>query len=111
ERETDYLMLARLRMAQHRAEEAVELLERLLASDEAAGRMGNAIAVLALQALAHWEAGNAEQAMRDLDRLLILAEPEGYVRVFVDEGPPMQALLVTWLSSPAQQPGSMGTSA
>jgi LuxR family maltose regulon positive regulatory protein len=67
ERETDYLMLARLRMAQHRAEEAVGLLERLLAVDEAAGRTGNTIAVLALLALARREAGNAEGALVALD--------------------------------------------
>ena len=109
ERETDYLMLARLRMAQHRNEEAVELLERLLAADEAAGRTGNVIAVLALQALASWQRGNAEQAMRVLGRLLVLAEPEGYVCVFVDEGPSMQALLATWLSPPLQQQDSRGT--
>ena len=108
-REMDYLMLARLCMAQHRAGQAVQFLERLLASDEAAGRTGNAISVLALQALAHWQSGNTEQAMRVLGRLLVLAEPEGYVRVFVDEGPPMQSLLATWLTSPAQQYASGDT--
>ena len=111
ERETDYLMLARLRQAQHRAEEAVGLLEPLLAADEAAGRTGNVIAVLALLALARREAGNAEGAQRDLDHLLSLAEPEGYVRVFVDEGPPMQALLAAWLASSARQQDARGTSA
>src|SRR5207302_1484695 len=65
---------------------------------------------LVLQALAYWEAGNAEEALRVLGRLLVLTEPEGYVRVFVDEGAPMQALLAMWLSSHAQQHGSMGTS-
>jgi hypothetical protein len=59
----------------------------LLAADEAAERTGNVIAVLALQALAYRQRGNAEQAMRVLNRLLLLAEPEGYMRVFVDEGP------------------------
>jgi LuxR family maltose regulon positive regulatory protein len=103
ERETDYLMLARLRLAQHRAEEAVGLLERLLASDEAAGRTGNAIAVLALQALANVQRGNADQAMRILSRVLAMAEPEGYVRVFVDEGPAMQALLTGWIVSTARE--------
>jgi ATP/maltotriose-dependent transcriptional regulator MalT len=111
ERETDYLMLARLRIAQHRAEEAVGLLERLLAADEAAGRTGNTICVLVLQALANFQRGNAEQAMRILGRLLALAEPAGYVRVFVDEGPPMQALLAAWLASSASQHDARGTSA
>ena len=109
ERETDYLLLARLRMAQNKAREAVGLLDRLLAADEEAGRTGNAISVLALQALAHWQLENAELAVSTLDRLLVLAEPEGYVRVFVDESPPMQALLTTWLSSPAQQRDARAT--
>lgn len=95
EREADFLMLARLRMAQSREGEALGLLERLLAANEAAGRTGNAISVLALQALAHWQRGNTEQAISVLGRLLALAEPEEYVRVFVDEGLPMQALLAS----------------
>jgi LuxR family transcriptional regulator, maltose regulon positive regulatory protein len=110
ERETDYLMLARLRIAQHRAEEVVGLLERLLVADEAAGRMSNVISDLALLALSHREAGKTEQALDFLDRLLVLAEPEGYVRVFADEGPPMQALLTTWLSFPKHQQDYQGTS-
>jgi LuxR family maltose regulon positive regulatory protein len=110
EHEADYLMLARLRLAQSRAEEAWGLLQRLLAADEAAGRTGNTIAVLVLQALAHQQTGNTEQAMRILDQVLALAEPEGYVRVFVDEGPPLQALLATWLASSARQHDARGTS-
>ena len=109
ERETEYLLLARLRMAQNRAREAVELLDRLLAADVEARRTGNALSVLALQALAHWQLENEEQAVLILGRLLVLAEPEGYVRVFVDEGPPMQVLLTAWLSSTAQQRGTRGT--
>ena len=109
EHEIDYLILARLRIAQHRTREAVRLLDRLLAADEEAGRTGNTISVIALQALAYWQLDNVEQAVSVLSRLLVLTEPEGYVRVFVDEGPPMQALLTTWLSSSAQQQGSMET--
>jgi LuxR family transcriptional regulator, maltose regulon positive regulatory protein len=109
ERETDYLLFARLRMAQNRASEAVRLLDRLLVADQEAGRTGNALSVLALQAHAHWQLDNMEQAVSTLGRLLELAEPEGYVRVFVDEGFPMQALLTTWLSFPARQRGAKGT--
>lgn len=86
-------------------------MERLIAADQAAGRTGNALSVLALLALVQRELGNSEQAMRILDNVLVLAEPEGYVRIFIDEGPAMQTLLVTWLSSPTQQHNSMGTSA
>ncbi len=104
EHEVAYLMLARLHLARHRTGEAVELLERMHAADEAAGREGNVISVLALLALAHWQAERSEQATRVLDRVLALAEPEGYIRVFVDEGAPMRDLLAAWLKSSARQP-------
>jgi LuxR family transcriptional regulator, maltose regulon positive regulatory protein len=109
ERETDYILLARLRMAQNRASEAVGLLDRLLVADQEAGRTGNAIFVLALQALVHWRLDNVEQAVSTLGRLLVLAEPEEYRRVFIDEGPPMQGLLTTWISFTARQRGAKRT--
>ena len=46
-----------------------------------------------LQALAHQARGDIPAALAPLERALTLAEPEGYVRLFVDEGPPMAALL------------------
>ena len=46
-----------------------------------------------LQALAHQARGDIAAALASLERALTLAEPEGYVRIFVDEGPPMAALL------------------
>jgi LuxR family transcriptional regulator, maltose regulon positive regulatory protein len=109
EHETAYLMFARLRIAQRRANETVGLLERLLTADELAGRTGNALSVLALLVLAYWQLENSEQAIRILDHLLVLAAPERYMRIFVDEGPPMQAILATWLSSFTQQRGFRGT--
>ena len=56
-------------------------------------RMGAAIEILVLQALAHQMRRDIEAALVPLRRALVLAEPEGYVRVFLDEGPPMAALL------------------
>ena len=55
--------------------------------------MGAAIEILVLQALAHQMRGDVEAALVPLGRALVLAEPEGYVRVFLDEGPPMAVLL------------------
>jgi LuxR family maltose regulon positive regulatory protein len=55
--------------------------------------MGTVIEVLALQALAHQADGDVPAALASLDRALTLAEPEGYVRIFVDEGAPMAQLL------------------
>ncbi len=49
--------------------------------------------ILVLQALAHQIHGDIPAALAPLERALALAEPEGYVRIFVDEGSPMAALL------------------
>jgi LuxR family maltose regulon positive regulatory protein len=73
--------------------EAIGLLERLLLSADAGGRMGSVIEILVLLSLAHQAQGNIPDALRPLERALTLAEPEGYVRTFVDEGLPMAILL------------------
>jgi LuxR family maltose regulon positive regulatory protein len=69
-------------------------LERLLKAAEEGGRTGSAIEILALQALAHEAQGDGPAALAPLERALMLAEPEGYVRVFVDGGPSMEQLLL-----------------
>jgi LuxR family maltose regulon positive regulatory protein len=73
--------------------EAMGLLERLLQAAEEGGRMGSVIEILVLQALAHEAQGESPSALVPLERALTLAEPEGYVRIFVDEGRPMAQLL------------------
>jgi LuxR family maltose regulon positive regulatory protein len=74
-------------------EQSVDLLERLLRTAEAEGRMGISIEALALQALAHWRHGDRSSAMTSLERSLRMAEPEGYVRLFADLGLSMARLL------------------
>jgi LuxR family maltose regulon positive regulatory protein len=69
------------------------LLGRLLQAAEAGGRTGSVVEILVLQALAHELAGDVPAALVPLERALTLAEPEGYVRIFIDEGPPMASLL------------------
>jgi LuxR family maltose regulon positive regulatory protein len=69
------------------------LLERLLALGEANGDIGSVIAALALQAIALASHGRQGEALGSLERALKLGEPGGYVRTFIDEGPPMEALL------------------
>lgn len=69
------------------------LLQRLLEAADAGRRTGSLIEILVLQALAARPDGGVPAALVPLERALALAEPEGYVRVFVDEGPPMAALL------------------
>ncbi|MFC1878768.1 LuxR C-terminal-related transcriptional regulator [Chloroflexota bacterium] len=78
--------------------EAVGLLERLLKAAEEGSRMGSVIEILVLQALAHDAQGNFISALVFLDRALTLAAPQGYQRLFVDEGPPMARLLYKALS-------------
>jgi LuxR family transcriptional regulator, maltose regulon positive regulatory protein len=64
-------------------------LDRLLQAAEEGGRMGSVIEILVIQALAHQAQGKTPLALESLKRALTLAEPEGYFRVFVDEGHPL----------------------
>jgi ATP/maltotriose-dependent transcriptional regulator MalT len=73
--------------------------------DALAGRGGELVEVLALQAVALWEGSEREWAVGALTRALALAAPEGYVRTFVDEGPPMAEILVGMLE--AQKRGNL----
>ena len=98
--EFEHITLARLLLAQYsaeRAERSIEaaarLLERLLRAAEAGQRSGTVIEILVLQALAHQARGDIPAGLAALQHAVQLAEPEGYVRIFADEGPPMASLL------------------
>ena len=69
------------------------MLDGLLAAAERAARMHSVIEIVAVRALVWQAQGDSRAALRDLERALALAAPEGYVRVFVDEGQPMALLL------------------
>ncbi|GAB4508289.1 MAG: LuxR C-terminal-related transcriptional regulator [Anaerolineae bacterium] len=99
-REYEFITLARLLIARSQQSGAVEgmqvalrLLARLLEAAEEGGKMGSAIEILILQALAYDAQGDRPGALVPLQRALTLAEPEGYLRLFVDEGAPMAVLL------------------
>jgi LuxR family maltose regulon positive regulatory protein len=92
-REVAYLTLARVRIAAGHAQAVLPLLSRLLADAESKARMHSAIEILVVQALAYAAQGDRALARTALSRALALAEPEGYVRKFVDEGAPLAALL------------------
>ncbi len=92
-REREYLVLARVLIAQQAPEQALGLLERLHGQAATQGRGGSVIEVRALQALALSADGDQAGALAALAEALAVAAPEGYLRVFVDEGPPMAALL------------------
>jgi len=94
-REYEHITLARVLLAQdgRTIEDALRLLERLLHAADEGGRTGSVIEILVLQALSHEARDDIPQALVPLERALSLAEPEGYVRVFIDEGVPMVRLL------------------
>jgi LuxR family maltose regulon positive regulatory protein len=118
-REFEHLTLARVLIARYqtgRAEgdlqAALGLLARLLKAAEEGGRTGSVIEILILHALA-WQAllafqaplafqaqGDPARAFASLERALALAEPEGYVHIFVDEGEAMRSLLRLMLEEP-----------
>jgi LuxR family maltose regulon positive regulatory protein len=89
----EYGVLARILLAQGRLEETVTLLQRTLEPAQAGGHTTRVIEILRLQALAYQAAGDTARAMAALERALSLAKPGGFVRIFVDEGPPMARLL------------------
>jgi LuxR family maltose regulon positive regulatory protein len=98
--EREYLTLARIHIAEARGNpspfclsEVLILLERLLEDAEAKGRVHSMLEILVLCALALQVQGNRTEALATLSRALALAEPEGYIRLFLDEGPLMLALL------------------
>ena len=98
--EFEHATVARLLLAQgmrDRADDriaaAAELTERLLAAADDGGRNGSAIDILVVQALARHASDDPAGALTSLARAVGLAEPEGYIRVFIDEGLPMTALL------------------
>ena len=95
-REFEHITLARMLLAQRvepDVHQAARLLERLLLAAEEGERTGRVIEILVLQALAHQRLGDIPAALACLERAVTLAEPEGYVRVFLDEGPPVASLL------------------
>lgn len=89
----DRFALARTFMAQGHWQQAHTALADLLRNAEASGQSYFVISALVLQALAFQLQGDLDQALTPLARALALAAPEGYVRIFVDEGAPMAALL------------------
>lgn len=98
-REFEHLVFVRLLIARYKSgenpaiDDALTLLSRLLKQAENGKRNGSSIEILIQQALAYEAQGNISQALMPLERALTLAEPEGFVRLFTDEGTPMQRLL------------------
>jgi LuxR family maltose regulon positive regulatory protein len=100
-REQEQMILARVLIVQTRWSEALHLLAQLAKDAETGRRFGRLIEILALQAVARQLQGDTAQALIALEKALTIGEPEGYVRVFVDQGTPMATLL--------RQAGARGT--
>jgi LuxR family maltose regulon positive regulatory protein len=91
--ELELSVLARLYVAQGKIDSALAVLQPLLQAARKMGRMRSAIRLMAQQAVAHYAGGDDEQAVSVLSQTLSLAEPEGFVRTFLDEGERMTQLL------------------
>jgi len=96
--EAIYSDLACLLIAQDRAAEALPLLTRLLEAAITMERHGDEIHYMAQIALAQNTLGNTQAALDSLHQALSLAEHQGYVRIFVDEGQRMAELLLMAIS-------------
>jgi len=92
-RETSQVETARYYIDRGRLDEAQTILGRLLGPAQQYGRTWRVIEILILQALAYQAEGDSEQAMDALEQAIAAAEPGGFTRVFVDEGPPLANLL------------------
>jgi LuxR family maltose regulon positive regulatory protein len=99
-REREYLTLARVRIAQVGDDPAspflqdgLGLLDRLLLEAETKARLDSVLEILVLRALTLEAYGDRTSALSTLERALVFAEPEGYIRLFIDEGVLMLALL------------------
>jgi LuxR family maltose regulon positive regulatory protein len=91
--EMEYIVFARILIVQGKLDKAARLLQRLLEAAQAGGRTTRLIEILLLQALAFQVQENTADAISKLENALSLAEPGGFVRIFVDEGSPIEALI------------------
>jgi LuxR family transcriptional regulator, maltose regulon positive regulatory protein len=109
--EMAYLVLARILLAQGKPEQALPLLRRIHTAADAQRRIGSVIQVRALQALALAACGDNAAAADVLAEALALGRPERHIRVFVDEGAPMQTLLERVVREPGAEPPGRAISA
>jgi LuxR family maltose regulon positive regulatory protein len=104
-REVEYLTWSRVMLALGHATAVEPVLNRLRGPAEVQGRMGSMVEILVLTALARHAVGDENGAIEAIGQALVLAEPEGYIRLFVDEGAPMARLLARMRATrPRTQP-------
>jgi LuxR family transcriptional regulator, maltose regulon positive regulatory protein len=112
-REFEHITLARVLLAEYQNNreepgilEALSLLDRLLKAAQDAKRMGSVLEILVAQVLVYQGKGSTSRAFKSLERALVLAQPQGYVRIFVDEGDLMRSLLLDFRVTIEKQPRS-----
>ena len=93
-KEFQHLIFARWLIATGKAKQALPLLSRLLTAAQDGTRIHTVIEILILQALAQHTLENEVEALKALEKALVLAQPESFVRTFVDEGEPLSKLLL-----------------
>jgi LuxR family maltose regulon positive regulatory protein len=96
--ESDFILLARILIASKSWNDADRLIDRLMITIETGERYWRLIELLVLRALLLESQGKEQEALDDIQRALELAKPNGYFRIFLDEGAPMVALLQRALS-------------
>ena len=89
----EYMTLARYLVATGNSHNAIPLLENFEKAARADGRNGRTLEILILLAHAHQACGHSDVAIETINQALFLAEPEGYVRIFLDENPSIVELL------------------
>ncbi|UCF96866.1 MAG: tetratricopeptide repeat protein [Spirochaetaceae bacterium] len=92
-KELDQILHAHILLAQGKLEDCLKVLKQLQKTAEKLGRYGIVLESLVLQSLAASKQGDNEQSLQSLEEALIIAEPEGFLRLFLDEGEPMAQLL------------------
>jgi len=102
-RKREMVMLVRVCLAQQNAAQAIEMLDGFRQRLDQSRDSETAIQFLALQVVALHQAGRREQAAAVAARLLRLTEPEGYLRVYLDEGEPMRQALLALLTADFQR--------
>jgi LuxR family maltose regulon positive regulatory protein len=92
-REIEYLVLARVLIAQEQFEEVYSLVDQNCRMAQEIGKRQTELEALILLSLVYSAQGETDQALGHLEKALSIGEPEGYIRIFVDEGSPMAHLL------------------
>ncbi len=103
--ETEYLVLARVCIAQGEVAKALRIVAHFRQAAEVVNRLNSVIEIMAVQAVALAAQGKRDAALQILAQVLALAEPGHYLRTFVDEGEPMRRLLIDFRQWAAQQSG------